>query len=126
MKPTTHFTQDIIIRGGENLSPVKIENALTSNPSILEAAVVSVPDEKYGEVVGAWIRLKAGAKLSREGVRKIVWESMNPQVRRVPSDLGSRCDRPFRMHRRGFGFLGRMGLRLSFRRQRAGRCRSTF
>jgi len=72
-------TKDIIIRGGENLSPVKIENALTSNPSILEAAIVSVPDEKYGEVVGAWIRLKSGAKLSREGVRKIVWESMNPQ-----------------------------------------------
>ncbi|KAH9962203.1 acetyl-CoA synthetase-like protein [Russula dissimulans] len=72
-------SKDIIIRGGENLSPVKIENALTSNPSILEAAIVSVPDEKYGEVVGSWIRLKSGAKLSREGVRKIVWESMNPQ-----------------------------------------------
>ena len=61
--------------------PVRIENALTSNPSILEAAVVSVPDKKCGEVVGAWIKLRAGAKLSREGVRKIVWESMNPQVR---------------------------------------------
>ncbi|KAI9508077.1 acetyl-CoA synthetase-like protein [Russula earlei] len=71
--------KDIIIRGGENLFPVQIENALLSNPSILEAAVVSVPDGKYGEVVGAWIRRKAGSKLSRESVRKIVWESMNPQ-----------------------------------------------
>jgi len=71
--------QDIIIRGGENLFPVQIENALTSNPSILEAAVVSVPDKKYGEVVGAWIRPRAGAKLSRESVKKIVWEGMNPQ-----------------------------------------------
>lgn len=73
--------QDIIIRGGENLFPVQIENALTSNPSILEAAVVSVPDKRYGEVVGAWIKPRAGAKLSGESVRKIVWESMNPQVR---------------------------------------------
>lgn len=71
--------KDLIIRGGENLSPVQIENALTSNPNILEAAVISVPDKKYGEVVGAWIKLKAGVTLSRESVRKIVWESMNPQ-----------------------------------------------
>ena len=81
--------QDIIIRGGENLFPVRIENALTSNPSILEAAVVSVPDKKYGEVVGAWIRPKTGAKLSRERVRKVVWESMNPQVC-ISCNLGTR------------------------------------
>ncbi|KAI0264677.1 acetyl-CoA synthetase-like protein [Gloeopeniophorella convolvens] len=71
--------KDIIIRGGENLFPVRIENALTSHPSIHEAAVVSVSDKKYGEAVGAWIIPKPGANLSREGVRKIVWESMNPQ-----------------------------------------------
>ncbi|KAH9983134.1 acetyl-CoA synthetase-like protein [Russula compacta] len=71
--------KDIIIRGGENLFPVQIENVLTSYPSILEAAVVGVPDKKYGEVVSAWIRLKAGAMLSRERARTIVWESMNPQ-----------------------------------------------
>lgn len=59
---------------------MQIENALTSHPSVAEAAVISVPDKKYGEVVGAWIKPKAGAKLSREGVRRIVWDSMNPQV----------------------------------------------
>ncbi|KAH9019411.1 acetyl-CoA synthetase-like protein [Lactarius hengduanensis] len=71
--------KDIIIRGGENLFPVQIENALTSHPSVLEAAVTSVPDKKYGEFVGAWIKPKASAKLSRENVRRIVWDSMNPQ-----------------------------------------------
>ena len=60
--------------------PVQIENALAAHPSVVEAAVISVPDKKYGEVVGAWIKLKAGAKLSRESVRRIVWDSMNPQV----------------------------------------------
>ena len=82
--------QDIIIRGGENLYPAQIENVLTSNPSVLEAAVVSVPDEKYGEVVGAWIRPRADAKLSRESVKKMVWESMNPQVC-ICCNLGTRC-----------------------------------
>ena len=88
---TTDHIQDIIIRGGENLFPVQIENALTSNPCVLEAAVVSVPDKRYGEVVGAWIRPKVGVTLSRESVRKTVWETMNPQVR-DPVDLGASCD----------------------------------
>jgi acyl-coenzyme A synthetase/AMP-(fatty) acid ligase len=65
---------------------VQIENALTSHPSVAEAAVISVPDKKYGEVVGAWIKHKAGAKLSRESVRMIVWDSMNPQVS-IPTRL---------------------------------------
>ncbi|KAH8101930.1 acetyl-CoA synthetase-like protein [Cristinia sonorae] len=71
--------KDIIIRGGENLFPVQIENVLTEHPSIREAAVVSVPDAKYGEVVGAWIVLEPNTKMSREDVRHIVSDSMNPQ-----------------------------------------------
>jgi acyl-CoA synthetase (AMP-forming)/AMP-acid ligase II len=125
MNSTTHSTQDIIIRGGENLFPVQIENALTSNSHILEAAVVSVPDKKYGEVVGAWIRPKAGVTFSRESVRKIVWESMNPQVC-VPVNLGTSCDRICRTRQPGFGSLGRMALRVSSRRRRVGRCRNIF
>ncbi|KDQ20227.1 hypothetical protein BOTBODRAFT_101410 [Botryobasidium botryosum FD-172 SS1] len=72
--------KDIIIRGGENLFPVQIENKLTQHPSIREAAVVSVPDPKYGEVVGAWIvRHPTEERLSREEVRKWVKDSMNHQ-----------------------------------------------
>ncbi|THH19623.1 hypothetical protein EW146_g1581 [Bondarzewia mesenterica] len=71
--------KDIIIRGGENLFPVQIENVLSAHSSILEAAVVAVPDVKYGEVVGAWINPKSGMQVSREKVRQIVWEEMNPQ-----------------------------------------------
>ncbi|KIJ63176.1 hypothetical protein HYDPIDRAFT_113780 [Hydnomerulius pinastri MD-312] len=71
--------KDIIIRGGENLFPVQIENALTAHPSIREAAAVSVPDAKYGEVVGAWIILEPGTTMSREEVRRAVSDHMNPQ-----------------------------------------------
>ncbi|KAJ7484755.1 acyl-CoA synthetase [Mycena latifolia] len=71
--------KDIIIRGGENLFPVQIENVILTNPEIEEAAVVSVPDDKYGEVVGAWIVRKAGSSISRQAVRATVSQLMNPQ-----------------------------------------------
>ncbi|KAI0827140.1 acyl-CoA synthetase [Trametes gibbosa] len=72
--------KDIVIRGGENLFPVQIENVLTAHPHIREAAVVSVPDAKYGEVVGAWIvREPQTTGISREEVRRVVAEGMNPQ-----------------------------------------------
>ncbi|KAF9459754.1 hypothetical protein BDZ94DRAFT_1380660 [Collybia nuda] len=71
--------KDIIIRGGENLFPVQIENALLTQGSIREAAVVSVPNHKYGEVVGAWIVRQPGTNISREAVRKSVVDAMNPQ-----------------------------------------------
>ncbi len=48
--------KDMIIRGGENLFPVEIEEVLYRHASIAEAAVVGLPDERWGEVVGAFIR----------------------------------------------------------------------
>ncbi|OJT03473.1 hypothetical protein TRAPUB_5892 [Trametes pubescens] len=71
--------KDIIIRGGENLFPVQIENVLTAHPHIREAAVVAVPDPKYGEVVGAWIVREAQTAMSKEETRRIVADGMNPQ-----------------------------------------------
>lgn len=59
---------------------MQIENILTAHPSIREAAVVAVPDAKYVEVVGAWIVLEPGTKMTREEVRKVVSDGMNPQV----------------------------------------------
>lgn len=47
--------KDIIIRGGENISSVHIENAITALDGVINACVVGVPDEKYGEVVGAYV-----------------------------------------------------------------------
>jgi len=66
----------------QNLFPVRIENVLTASPVIREAAVVSVPDPQYGEVVGAWIVLEEESygKVKGEDVRRIVSTAMNPQV----------------------------------------------
>ncbi|KAJ7207094.1 hypothetical protein GGX14DRAFT_500091 [Mycena pura] len=71
--------KDIIIRGGENLFPIQIENAILTNPGIEEVAVVAVPDDIYGEVVGAWVVRRAGSSVRREDVRETVRHAMNPQ-----------------------------------------------
>ncbi|GAA5129643.1 class I adenylate-forming enzyme family protein [Haloechinothrix salitolerans] len=50
--------KDIIIRGGENIAPAEIESCLAEHDSVLEAAVVGIPDEKWGETVGAAVRVR--------------------------------------------------------------------
>lgn len=67
----------------QNLFPVQIENVLTAEEGVQEAAAVAVPDDKYGEVVGAWIVRRpgnAGDTLTREAVRRAITERMNPQA----------------------------------------------
>ncbi|KIY47303.1 acetyl-CoA synthetase-like protein [Fistulina hepatica ATCC 64428] len=71
--------KDMIIRGGENLFPVQIENALTDHDDVVEAAAVAVPDDKFGEVVGVWIVRRPGSSLSRKQVRQFVSDTMNRQ-----------------------------------------------
>jgi len=53
---------------------------MTRHPAILEAAAVSVPDAKYGEVVSAWIVRQPDRIISRDEVRRCVSDNMNPQV----------------------------------------------
>jgi acyl-CoA synthetase (AMP-forming)/AMP-acid ligase II len=54
-------SKDVIIRGGENISSVDVENAISAHPSVLECAVVAAPDERFGEVPVALVVLKPGA-----------------------------------------------------------------
>ncbi len=53
--------KELIIRGGENISPIEIEAVLVGHDAILEASVIGLPDERWGEVVAAVIRLRDGA-----------------------------------------------------------------
>jgi fatty-acyl-CoA synthase len=62
--------KDMIIRGGENIYPREIEEFLYTMPGIEDAQVVGVPDPKYGEVVGAFIRLKSGAEMTEGDVQE--------------------------------------------------------
>jgi fatty-acyl-CoA synthase len=51
-------SKDIIISGGENISTIEVEDVLYSHPSVLEAAVVARPDDKWGETPCAFVTLK--------------------------------------------------------------------
>jgi len=64
--------KDIIIRGGENISCIEVEEALYSHPDIREAAVFSLPDERLGEVVGAAITLESGSTLDEQHVKAVL------------------------------------------------------
>ncbi len=55
--------KDMVIRGGENVYPREIEEFLYTHPAIADVQVIGVPDEKYGEELCAWIKLKPGADL---------------------------------------------------------------
>lgn len=61
--------KDMILRGGENVYPVEVEEVLYQIPELLEAAVIGVPHEVYGEVPKAYIVLKEGKTLTEEDVR---------------------------------------------------------
>jgi fatty-acyl-CoA synthase len=62
--------KDMIIRGGENISPREIEEFLYAHPKISEVQIIGVPDMKYGEEVCAWIRLRDGQQATEEEVRE--------------------------------------------------------
>ncbi len=63
----TGRARDMIIRGGENVYPREIEEFLYTHTAIADAQVIGIPDERLGEIVVAWIRLKAGADCRRRG-----------------------------------------------------------
>jgi acyl-CoA synthetase (AMP-forming)/AMP-acid ligase II len=56
-------SKDMIIRGGENIYPTEIEDVLVSDPTVLEAAVIGAPDEKWGEIVVAYVQPRPAATI---------------------------------------------------------------
>ena len=62
--------KDMVIRGGENIYPREIEEFLYTHPDIEDVQVIGVPDEKYGEELCAWVRMRSGSSpLDAEAVR---------------------------------------------------------
>ncbi len=64
--------KDMIIRGGENIYPREIEEVLYTHPAVAEVAVVGIPDDYWGEQVGAVVSFKADAWLSGDDLREYV------------------------------------------------------
>ena len=63
--------KDLVIRGGENVYPREIEEFLYTHPDILDAQVIGVPDERYGDELCVWVKLRPGAEpLTAEAIRE--------------------------------------------------------
>jgi long-chain acyl-CoA synthetase len=84
---------DVIVRGGENISPGEIEEALLAHPAIADAAVVAVPSEQWGEAVGAAVVLRAGAAVTVESLQQWVREQLRSS--RVPERWVFRHELPY-------------------------------
>src|SRR5215475_1312516 len=61
--------KDMVIRGGENVYPREIEEFLYRHPKIQDVQVIGVPDDRYGEEICAWVKLRPGVTASEEEIR---------------------------------------------------------
>jgi fatty-acyl-CoA synthase len=60
--------KDMVIRGGENIYPREVEEFLFTHPSIREVQCFGIPDQRFGEQLAAWVRLKEGSSLTEEEI----------------------------------------------------------
>ncbi|MDR3793108.1 MAG: AMP-binding protein [Terracidiphilus sp.] len=66
----TGRSRDVIIRGGENIYPREVEEFLYTNAKVGEVQVVGIPDQRLGEIVCAWVRLKPGEESTEEEIKE--------------------------------------------------------
>ena len=84
---------DVIVRGGENISPGEIEDVLLEHPAILDAAIVAVPDETWGEAIGAAIVTRPGQAVAEDEV--LEWVRARLRSSRVPSVVRFKKELPY-------------------------------
>lgn len=84
---------DVIVRGGENISPGEIEDVLLSHPAVADAAVVAMPDEQWGEAVAAAVVLNPGAHVEAEVLQALVRSKLRSS--RVPQTIAFRDQLPY-------------------------------
>jgi len=84
---------DVIVRGGENMSPGEIEDVLCRHAAVAECAVVGVPDEQWGEAVAAVVVTRPGVEVSAEALRAFVTEQLRSS--RAPQRIEFRESLPY-------------------------------
>jgi acyl-CoA synthetase (AMP-forming)/AMP-acid ligase II len=84
---------DVIVRGGENLSPGEIEDVLIEHPAVVEAAVVGMPDDEWGEVAVAVVVLHADGSATE--VELQAWVGKRLRSSRVPARVEVRDELPY-------------------------------
>lgn len=86
--------KDLIIKGGENIHPLEVENCLFAHPAVREVSVVGMPDERYGEVVAAFVVKHEGQEgaITVDGVRSWVREELSHHLGKCRCDcIGHAC-----------------------------------
>ncbi len=82
---------DVIVRGGENISPAEIEDLLMANPAVVDCAAVAMPSEEWGEAVALAIQIRDGAELDEDQIRLTIREKLRssrvPEVIRFVDEL---------------------------------------
>src|SRR5690606_37675080 len=66
----TDRLKDMFISGGENVYPVEVEAAILELPGVVSAAVIGVPDERWGEVPHAYVTFRPGVPLDEDAIRR--------------------------------------------------------
>jgi acyl-CoA synthetase (AMP-forming)/AMP-acid ligase II len=90
----TGRADDVIVRGGENISPGEIEDVLMSHPAIADAAAVGVPSEEWGEAVGIAMTIRPGHEApSDEDLRTLIRERLRSS--RVPEQIRVLSELPY-------------------------------
>ncbi|WP_327097520.1 AMP-binding protein [Nocardia vinacea] len=94
-------SKDMIIRGGENIYPKEIEDVLTTEPSVLEAAVIGVPDEKWGEIVIAYVQPRPGSTIDTAALTELCERHLTGYKRptafvvdAIPKNAVGKIDKP--------------------------------
>ena len=84
--------KDVIVSGGENVSSIEVENAISLHPAVRACAVIGVPDELWGEAVHAEVVLRDGASASEAEL--IAWARQRLAHFKAPRSIGFRQDMP--------------------------------
>ena len=102
--------KDIIISGGENISTVEIEHAIEAHPSVLEAVVIGVPDEKWGERPKAFVVRRGGAEVNETELIGFLQAHIARFKIRRRSSSSTSCRARRRANRRSSSYATRNGL----------------
>ena len=84
---------DVIVRGGENLSPGEIEDVLALHPAVAEAAVIGIPSDEWGEAVAAVVVVRSGHDTDAGELR--LWVSERLRSTRAPERIEFRTELPY-------------------------------
>ncbi|HEX4668479.1 MAG TPA: AMP-binding protein [Solirubrobacterales bacterium] len=94
--------KDVVISGGENISSIEVEQALVAHSAVAEAAVIGIPDERWGELLVAYVTVRPGIEIDPEQVRGFLRTRLThfkiPKQIRVVEDLPKTATGKIRKH----------------------------